>query len=49
MFGASLNFVAIELFLLILIGLFTAKLRCYKLVNSLLKSMPLSHDELRRH
>ncbi len=38
---ASFNFAFLELALLILIGFFTAKLHCYKLVNSMLKFMPL--------
>ena len=34
---ASFNFAFFELSLLILIGFFTAKLQCYRLVNSMLK------------
>jgi hypothetical protein len=39
-FAVSLNFAFFELALIILIGFFTAKLHCYRLVNSVLKLMP---------
>ncbi len=39
-FTSSVNFVALELIVLILIGFFTAKLHCYRLVNSVLRLVP---------
>jgi len=38
----SLNFAALELGILILLGFFVAKLHCYRLVNSILNFRPLS-------
>jgi hypothetical protein len=38
--AVSLNFAFLELAVIILIGFFTAKLHCYRLVNSVLKFMP---------
>ncbi len=39
---SSVNFVALELVVLILIGFFTAKLHCYRLVNSVLRLLPFA-------
>jgi hypothetical protein len=41
MFATALRFAALELGLLVFIGFFTAKLRCYKLVNSFSRFGPL--------